>query len=759
MENEAAPSRAPANPLHFLRRVRDVMITREPVQARLDNLMRVIASEFKSEVCSLYLLRAGDVLELFASVGLNASAVHNTRLQVGEGLVGEIARSAEVLNMPFAEKHSKFVYRPETGEEKYHGFVGVPILRGDHSLGVLVVQSRKAHDYSNDQVELLQTVAMVLAEIIESGEIVDQSEVKKGAGQGILSLHLSGTRLAGGIAHYPAILHRTRVEIENYVSETPSLEKERLQEAIDALQRSIEDAIANSDFRGGEEQREIFEAYRLFAQDKGWINRILQAIDLGLTAEAAVQRVQEQLHARMNQLSSEYLRERVRDLEDLSNRLILHLSGVTGTSTHELPDEFILVAEDIGPVELLDYGRKHVKGLVLEEGSSTSHIIIIARAMDIPVVGKIKHAMDLIREGDPIIVDGDNGELYIRPTHDIEQMIGDQVAHSQERAAYFDTLKEQPSETADGTRISLNINAGLFVDVKRVQEKDVDGIGLYRTELPYMLAQNFPDVDAQYKTYSKILRQTQGKRVIFRTFDVGGDKPLPYFKIDEEENPAMGWRATRIGLDRPAILMRQCRALIMAASERRLDVMFPFISEVTEFDRAKVLFDREVKRVAAMGFAPPSEIRLGIMVEIPSIIWQIPQLKGKVDFVSVGSNDLLQFLFACDRGNPHLADRYDTLSPTALRVFRDIASQCRENGINMGFCGEMARRPLEAMALIGIGIRSLSLSAGGLGAVKAMVRSVNLPELSEYMDYVCSLPVRSARELLYHYARDHGIEV
>lgn len=747
-------------PLLFLRKIRDVMASPDSSQMRLDQLVKVIASEFMSEVCSIYLLRAGDVLELFASQGLNATAVHLTRLQVGEGLVGEIALTAEPLNLSHAEKHPKFAYRPETGEEQYHGFVGVPILRGEQVVGVLVVQSHDARHYSNDQIELLQTVAMVLAELIGSGEVIDVSEVKKAGARGVTSMHLTGTRLAPGLVQLPAILHRPRIEITSYVAESPSQEKERLRAALQGLQDNIDSVIRKAQLKEGDAQREIFEAYRLFAHDKGWVERIMQAIDLGLTAEAAVQHVQEQLHARMSQVSSQYLRERVKDLEELSGRLLQHLSGtVDGHKSLKLPDEFVVVAQNIGPVELLEYGRKSVKGLVLEEGSPTAHIIIIARAMDIPVVGKIKNAMELVQEGDQVIVDGDHGELYIRPTYDVEQAIQEHMAQYRARAAYYETLKDQPSVTKDGTRIALNINAGLFVDVKRVQEKDVDGIGLYRTELPYMLAVNFPDVDTQRKTYAKVMRQAGNKKVVFRTFDVGGDKPLPYFRIGDEENPAMGWRATRIGIDRPSILRRQCRALIAAAGGRKLEIMFPFIASVSEFDEAKALFDMEMERAKRRNQTLPAQIRLGAMVEIPSILWQIEELTKRVDFLSVGSNDLIQFLFASDRGNQRMADRYDVLSPVVLQVFRNLAKQCEAAGTELSFCGELARKPLEALALIGLGIRSLSLSASGLGPVKAMIRSTSLGELTAYMDYLCGLPDSSIRERLAHYARDHGIEI
>ncbi len=760
-ETESSQTQASTSePLLFLRKIRDVMALPESSQVRLDQLVKVIASEFESEVCSLYLLRAGDVLELFASEGLNADAVHLTRLHVGEGLVGEVARTGEPLNLAHAESHPKFAYRPETGEERFRSLVAVPVLHAEQVTGVLVVQSKTETFYTPEQIELLQTVAMVLAEHVAHAEMVDPQEVKKAGGKAMLSLHISGTKLAPGLTQAPAVLHRPHIEIRHLVTESPSEEKERLHTALDSLRQSVEQLASQAHFADDEAHREIFEAYRLFAYDKGWMDKIVAAIDMGLTAEAAVQQVQEQLHARMSQVSSQYLRERVRDLEDLSARLLQHLSGQqTGAKGHSLPEHFVLVASDIGPVELLEYGRKRVKGLILEEGSPTSHIIIIARAMGIPVVGRIRRAMELVQDGDRVVVDGEHGEVYIRPTHEVEQSVAESTRHHQQQADFYNSLRDQPSVTKDGTRISLNINAGLFVDVKRVKEMDVDGIGLYRTELPYMLSAHFPDVESQRKTYAKVMRQAGGKKVLFRTFDIGGDKPLPYFEVADEENPAMGWRATRIGLDRPAILRRQFRALIAAGAGRRLDVMLPFISTVEEIDHAKDLFNRELARAASYGQTLPSAIRTGVMIEVPSMLWQIGDLKGKVDFASIGSNDLLQFLYAADRGNPRLTDRYDILSPVCLRVFRELVADCEAIGLELSFCGEVAGKPLEAMALIGIGLRSLSFSASSIGRIKAMVRSLDMSALVEYMDYLCTLPNQSVRARLSHFARDHGVMI
>lgn len=747
-----------SSPLILLRRIRDVMASPESAQERLNAIVRVIALEMRCDVCSVYMRRAGDVLELFANVGLKQESVHLTRLRVGEGLVGDIAENAQVVNLADAQPHPKFVYRPETGEEIYHAFVGVPILQSGKVAGVLVVQDTEEKTFSDDQVEVLQTVAMVLAELNESGKLVSRSELRQGTSTTLFSEHLIGMKFAPGLARGIAVMHRRRIEIKIAVADDPARELERLQRALDALQNSVDRLIHQANLEEEGEQRDIMETYRMFAQDKGWINQIVEAINTGLTAESAVQKAQEEMTARMSRVSSEYIRDRLHDLEDVSNRLLQELIGEDkNVNPNELPARFILVAKSLGPAELLEYGRKKIKGLILEDGAATSHIVIIARAMEIPVVGKIADATQIIQSGDPIIVDGDSGEVYLRPSDDVERTVAEHIRANSARTQAYAAQQDLPPETLDGTRISLNINAGLFVDIKHLQASDVDGIGLYRTELPYLISSSMPDVKSQSKVYSKILRQAGDKRVIFRTFDIGGDKQLPYFPIDDEENPALGWRATRIGLDRPAILRRQFRALIHASADRPLDVMLPFITQVHELDESRKLLNMELERARQEGFALPRKIRVGTMIEVPAILWQLPALLKRVDFISIGSNDLLQFIFACDRGSQRVSDRYDTLAPEVLCIMRDIVHHCNAVGVDAGFCGEMARKPIEALALIGVGLRSFSMPPAAIGPVKQMVRSVNVADLSHFMERLCMSSEPSVRRMLEEYARDRNV--
>jgi phosphotransferase system enzyme I (PtsP) len=747
------------SPLILLRRIRDVMALPESAQSRLDKLVRVIAEQMGSEVCSVYLLRAGDVLELFASEGLKKESVHATRLHVGEGLVGEIAATGQQLNLADAQHHPKYVYKPETGEEIYHSFVGVPIMSTGRVTGVLVVQSKQGKTYTDDQIEVLQTVAMVLAELNDSGKLVSLSE-SQASGESMESLHLTGLKFAPGIARAPAVLHRRHIDVKMALTENPTEETERLERAVSDLRASIGRLIEESDLPEGDEQREIMESYLMFAQDKGWVGQIIDAIHGGLVAEAAVRSVQEQLHARLMQVESEYIRERMQDLEDVSNRLLEILSGKSADAArHILPDSFILIAKSLGPAELLEYGRHRIKGLVIEEGSGTSHIVVIARALEIPVVGRVPDIMTLVQQGDIVAVDGDAGDVYIRPTEAIERLLTELMQHKKERTEAYEKLRPVPPVTLDGERIRLYVNAGLFIDMKHLQDEGIEGVGLYRTELPYLISSTMPDVPSQSKIYSKVIKQSTGRTVVFRTFDIGGDKQLPYFPIDGEENPAMGWRATRIGLDRPAILRRQLRALIHSAAGHPLDVMFPFISQAREIDECRRLLSMEMERAKQEGFSPPSPIRVGAMIEVPSLIWQLPQLGKRVDFVSVGSNDLLQFFFACDRGSTHLSERYDSLAPEVLRALRYIVKECRKASIDLSFCGEMARKPLEAMTLIGLGFRNLSVPTPSLGPLKAMILSLNTHEIEGYLQDLLDSDEASLRGMLEAFAQDHKVQV
>jgi phosphotransferase system enzyme I (PtsP) len=747
----------------LLGRLRDVMAGGGSAQDRLDKVVTLIAADMVAEVCSCYAMRAGEVLELFATEGLLKTAVHKTRLRVGEGLVGNIAAQARPLALADAQKHPDFAYRPETGEEIFHSLVGVPIIRGGRVIGVLVVQNKSQRHYTEEEIETLETVAMVLAELISSEELIGRDELAPIDGNAVLPVRLEGIRLAAGVGTGVAVTHEPQFVVQKLVAEDPEVEMARLKDALGRMRRSLDEMFDAHDLAFGGEHREVLETYRMFAEDAGWTARIGEAIQSGLTAEAAVQKVHEDTRVRMGQVSDPYLRERLHDLEDIANRLLFHLikggSSSPTTADSTLPDNVVLVARTIGPTEFLDYDRRRLKGVVLEEGSPTMHVAILAHALDIPVVGRVKDALERIAPADPVIVDGDSGQVFVRPSDDVLEAFTISLEARAAKLANYAAMRTLPAVTRCSQPVHLAINAGLLADLPQLEVTGADGIGLYRTEIPFMARAQLPDVAAQTALYSKILDHAGGKPVVFRTLDVGSDKLLPYWHSASEDNPAMGWRAIRITLDRPAVLRQQLRALVRAAARRDLNVMFPMVAEVAEIDRGRALLDMELTRQEERGGALPGRVQLGTMLEVPALAWQLPALLKRVDFVSIGSNDLTQFLFAVDRGNPNIAERYDVLSPGMLSFLRWIVPQCRRAGVPLSVCGEMAGRPIEAMALLGVGIRSLSMSGPSIGPVKAMIRSLFLPALEDYMATLCDLPDHSVRERLRMFAHDHGVQL
>jgi phosphotransferase system enzyme I (PtsP) len=754
----AAPGGFGGGARQLLRRVRDVMAGPGTAQERLDSLVRIIAANFVAEVCSIYVMRAGRLLELFATVGLRAEAVHRTRLQVGQGLVGEIAATARAFALADAQSHPQFAYLPETGEELFHSLMGVPILRGGRVAGVLVVQNRTAREYDDEDVETLQTIAMVLAELVASGELISPEEQQAAAG-GPTPLRLTGLALNGGLALGRAVLHSTGVTITRVVADDPKSEEERLKAALAGLHSAIDGMLTTLESAPLGAPVDILETYRMFAQDRGWLGRINDAVRGGLTAEAAVQKVMNDTRARMASVSDPYLRERLLDLEDLNNRLLQHLTGADSGAGRELPDDAVLVARSLGPAELLEYDWRRLRAVVLEHGSATAHVAIVARALDLPMIGRVSDATHQVEPGDEVLVDGGNAQLFVRPGDDARQAFVNSIQVQQEQRAALQALRPLPAVTRDGVPISLNLNAGLLLDLAHLHDSGADGVGLYRTEVPFMVQGRLPDLAAQIELYRRTLEQAEGKPVTFRTLDIGGDKLLPDIDHGDHENPAMGWRAIRVALDRPSLLRQQLRALLRAAAGHELRVMFPMVAEVAEYVSARRILDMELERERAKGGEGPAQLRVGVMLEVPALVWQLPSLLPRIDFLSVGSNDLLQFLFASDRNNPLLAGRYDALAPSVLALLRKIAADCRSAGVEVAVCGEIAGQPLEAMTLIGLGYRNLSMASASIGAVKRMVRSLDVAPLEEYLGGLGTRPEHSLRSALRAFAKDHEVAV
>jgi phosphotransferase system enzyme I (PtsP) len=746
-------------PRLLLRRLREVMAEPVNAQVRLDRIVIHIAANMVAEVCSVYVLRADSMLELYATEGLNREAVHLTTMRRGEGLVGLIAERAEPLALDDAQSHPAFSYRPETGEEIYHAFLGVPILRGGNTLGVLVVQNRARRIYSDEEIEALQTTSMLLAEMIASGEL--QSLVRPGNDIALRRpIALRGTPLADGIGLGYVVLHEPRVVIKKLVAENADAESMRIDSAIQALRDEIDTLVSRGERISGGEHVEILETVRMIANDRGWLRRLHEAIATGLTAEAAVERVQSDTRAKLQRQTDPYLRERLHDLDDIANRLLHKLTGQAFVIDRDaLPENAILVARTMGPAALLDYPRERLRGLILEHGGATSHVAVIARALGIPAVGDLSTVTDLVEQGDAVIVDGGTGDVQVRPQPDVEAAYGAKARLRASRQEQYLKLRDVAPVTRDGTHVALGMNAGLLVDVRHVAETGATSIGLFRTELQFMVAARFPRASEQYGLYKSVLDTVADRPVVFRTLDIGSDKVLPYMSKVDEENPALGWRAIRIGLDRPALLRQQLRAMLRAGADRDMHIMFPMVATIGELDAARGFTLAEIAFLKRHGHPVPRDLKLGVMVEVPSLLWELDALCARADFLSVGSNDLLQYLFAADRENKRVATRFDTLSAPALRALKSIADAGVRNNTPVSLCGEMGGKTLDALALAAIGYRSLSMSPASIGPVKAMLLSTDLRPVRDFLLPLIDNPDdrQPVRDRLRAFAESQGI--
>jgi phosphotransferase system, enzyme I, PtsP len=743
-------------PRLLLRRLREIMAEQTSAQMRLDKLVGVIASNMVAEVCSIYLRRAGKMLELFATEGLNRAAVHNTRLREGEGLVGRVSETAEAVNLSDAPSDPHFSYRPETGEDPFKTFLGVPIVRGGQVFGVLTVQNKAERIYAEEEVEALQTVAMVLAEVVAQGGFFNVAELDEPELRVDRPRKFSGEGLSEGVAVGHLVLHEPRVKVDRMIADNPVEELKRLEEAISSLRESVDQMLVSSELDLTGEGREVIEAYRLFAYDQGWRQRMRDAVRTGLTAEAAVERVQDETRLRVQRLGDPLLRERAHDLDDLARRLLRHLTG-DGHVAESLPRDAILVARNMGPAELLDYGREKLLGLALEDAAATSHVAIVARSMGLPLVSSLEGIADSARAGNAIVLDGESGEVHLRPPSEIIAAFEEKRGLRRQAQARFAAIRELPAVTKDGVPIRLMMNAGLEFDMPHLKESGADGIGLFRTELQFMLGETMPRLADQCAFYKSILDAAGDRPVVFRTLDLGGDKVLPYARWEREENPALGWRAIRIALDRPALLRYQVRAMLMASAGRTLRILLPMVSDVDEFNRGRALIDRELERARLINLTRPTQVLVGAMLEVPALAFMLPQLMRSADFVSIGSNDLLSLAFAVDRTNPRVARRYDSLNPASLTLIRLIVQSAAENSGDLSLCGEMAGRPLDAMALLGLGIRTLSMQPGQIGPIKMMIRSLNLGEVAAFVDRLCGRVDHSLRTRLSAFAAERGI--
>ena len=727
----------------LLKRLKEALAEEGEGQKRLDRLTHLIANSMDTEVCSVYLLVDNKTLELCATEGLDPASVHKTRLRIGEGLVGLVARDAKPINTDNAPSEVGFRFMPETREERYSSFLGVPIQRLGETLGVLVVQSRISRLFSDDEIYAIEVVAMVLAEMTELGAFV-------GGDENLKAPHQYSVLIRGGIAHEGAasgnvLLHEPRVVVTNPFAEDTIIEQKRLQDAIQRLKGDV-DGMLNTALKGAtEEHKKILEAYRMFANSKSWLKRMEEDIESGLSAEAAVEKEQSTVRARMSRVADAYLRDRLHDLDDLSNRLLRILTGQGNSDHTDFPESPILVARNIGPGELLEYGR-NLKGIVLEEGSVGGHATIIARAMAIPLIINASAITTEALNGDHVLVDGDQGIVHLRPDDNVKNAFSEKIAMQSKKLERYQKLKDVPAVSKDGITINLMMNAGLMGDLPSLENSGAEGVGLFRTELQFLARNSIPKRGELAALYSRVLDAAGQKKVIFRTLDVGSDKVLPYMRPTDEPNPALGWRAIRLGLDKPGIMKMQLQAFFRAANLRNISIMFPMIAQFGEFIQARELLKTVLENERKMGHSIPKNVEIGAMLETPSLVFAPKQFFELADFISIGGNDLKQFFYAADRENERVRKRYDTLNVSFLNLIKQIVIRCEETSTPLSFCGEDAGKPLEAVCLLAMGIRTLSMRPASIGAVKALIRDINIIELRRVIDQALVSGEQSIRQ-------------
>ena len=724
--------------LAVIRRIHGETIDEKSIN-KLNSVSRIIAEE--TDALSAYIFVKADDVSLECIAGTMDKGVPDS-IRVGDGVVGKAG----------LDNHTSFV------KTKDYFKIATPLKRWNKPVGVLLVNFDRKHEYDEEEIDGLETISLFLSELASSEDMVQyiKKEIKS---RGIVSKdRIKGTVINAGYGMGNVVVHRRRKAVTEVFAKDKDKELQNLENARLRMNEDLDAKLNQEGLQGGE-HIEILDAYRMIANDKGWYKRIINHINSGLTAEAAVEQAYSEMWNRLSGATDTYLKERLHDLRDIADRLRLYLSGEDCNSKKEEYSDIVIVASSMGPADLMDYDYKKIRALIIEECTPTMHVAIVAKALNVPVIAKIEGLFKDIKEGVLMAVDGTSGEVYINPSKEIISKISAKMEEKKKEQEQIQKLKYLKSRTKDKENINLYINIGMDFDIDSIKSTNCDGVGLYRTEIPFMSAAKMPDINKQVECYKRLLDAADGKKVIFRSLDVGSDKLLPYWTSIEEENPAIGWRSIRITLDRRAILRKQMRAFIRAASNRELNVMFPMVSNLDEFLEAKETFMYAYEREKREGYPLPSTVHLGLMIEVPSVIFQLREILKHCDFISVGTNDLYQFFFACDRGNSRLNGRYDVLSAPFLNLMKKIIKEATAANVLCSVCGEMASNPLDAMALIGLGFRNLSVSSASYGKVKAMIRSMSAKGVEDYLNNVLSSSRRTLRPQLKAYAFDHAIEI
>ncbi len=738
----------------LIEKLNDVLSSTQTLQVRLTIAMKTLAQDMGADTAILYLLTPDHYLEVYACYDSVTPDHKKIRFRVGEGIVGLIAANGKSLICDNISRHPNFLHRPGIADQVNLSLLGVPLISSRGIIGVLNLQNPPSKPFEVWREKSLWEVGNYLGSLPDLDRFPALNS-NDGKIEGVQTLQ--GTSFNPGIAIGTAVIHQPYSWKESAFCENTKDESERLKDAIRNMIESI-DRLKETTPNLDKHTEDVLTSYQMIAADRGWVRKIQEYIQKGFAAEAAVQKVRRHTRERYAQIGDSILKGRLSDFEDLASRLLKHLSGKDAVS-EDLPESTILVAQNLGPAELLDYDRRFIKGLVLEEGVHTAHVAIIARALDIPVVGRVPLLLSRVSAGDKLIVDGALGTVKVNPKSEDLLEAREKIVQLKKGQVINKELQDKPCVTQEGIPVTLTLNAGLPIDLHHLEELHFEGVGLYRTEIPFMMRSSFPDVKTQTEIYRDVIEQAKGLPVTFRTLDIGGDKVVPYMWRVQDENPVLGWRAIRVALDKPAILRQQVRALIRASEGQDLRILFPLVTDLTEYRDARQYVAQEWERAKQHQAVLPKSLSYGVMLEVPSIVDQLEPLLKEVDFISIGTNDLFQFYFACDRTNPTVSNRYDPLSTTFLKYLRNILYACNKAKIPVSICGEMAGKPMEALALLAIGFRNLSASGPSSGALKKMILSLPLKEASTFMEAALEDYAPTLRPALLDFAKKHKVFV
>ncbi len=703
--------------------VQEAAIASSP-QKRVRGIVERVKATMGVAVCSLYLVDERDVLTLVATEGLNPASVGKVKLHLGEGLVGRIAQTQHPLNLESASQDPHFRYFPETGEERFEAFLGTPVIHAGRLVGVLVIEQQERRKFSEEEESFLATVAAHLgaANPIEFQLALGSQEP---GGRAHPTRRLKGLSGAPGVGIGRVVLLLSDGEdlmsVPDRESRGEEIERQQFRDAVAATledlaegQRKVADHVPG-------ELADVFGAYQMILKGANLSAEVERGIAAGQTAASALRTVVAGYAARFEAVEDEYLRSRGEDIHNLGSQIFAHLQDSCPIEIAE-GEKVVLFGRLVSIADIAAHPIENLAGIVSMEGSALSHTAVLAKALGLPAVMGVGYVADLPEE-EPVIVDGHQGQVLLAPSPAVLEEFSRLIEREQSLLQDLAKLKDLPAETPDGFRVHLYANTGLLADMTPGLRHGAEGIGLYRSEIPFLVRESFPSEDDQYEVYRTVLEFYAGKPVCMRTLDVGGDKPLPYYLV-EENNPALGWRGVRFTLDNSAIFLTQIRAMLRASSGiDNLQIMLPMVSSVSEVDAFAVLLESARQQLREEGIVT-GHPKVGIMAEVPAVIPILPFLKGKIDFVSIGSNDLSQYLLAIDRDNPRVAERFDHLHPAILHAIEEIVSHTRVLGIPLSVCGEMASDPHAVVLLLGMGIESLSMSAFSIPRIKWLLRSV-----------------------------------